>query len=129
ENPSLTCILDMNDNQPPVIKSLHDLIVAWVRHVEHVPRMHRHTLGARITESLLDAQMHVFRAQPLGNRLEKIEAAQASITLAKYTLRVLVDIKALPVKKMAHLASLLVPIEKQLSGWKKQVVKDASLSA
>jgi hypothetical protein len=97
--------------------------------VEHVPRMHRHTLGARITESLLDAQMHVFRAQPLGNRLEKIEAAQASITLAKYTLRVLVDIKALPVKKMAHLASLLVPIEKQLSGWKKQVVKDASLSA
>ena len=119
----------MNDNQPPVIKALHDLIVAWVRHVEHVPRMHRHTLGARITESLLDAQMHVFHAQPVGKRLERIEASQACVQLAKYTLRVLVDIKALPVKKMAHLASLLVPIEKQLSGWKKQVLKDASLRA
>jgi len=119
----------MNDNQPPVIKAIHDLIVAWVRHVEHVPRMHRHTLGARITESLLDAQMHVFHAQPLDDRLQRIEAAQASISLAKYTLRVLVDIKALPVKKMAHFASLLIPIEKQLTGWKNQVLKDASLSA
>ena len=91
--------------------------------------VHRHTLGARITESLLDAQMHVFHAQPMANRLEKIEAAQASVQLAKYTLRVLVDIKALPVKKMAHLASLLVPIEKQLAGWKKQVLKDAPLNA
>jgi hypothetical protein len=62
-------------------------------------------------------------------RLQRIEAAQASIIFAKYTLRVLVDIKALPVKKMAHLASLLVPIEKQLAGWKKQVCRDGSVNS
>lgn len=59
------------------------------------PCMHRHTLGARVTESLLDAQMHVFHAQPLDGRLQRIEAAQASISLKNYTLRVLVDIQAL----------------------------------
>jgi hypothetical protein len=44
---------------PPVVKSLHDLIVAWVQHVDHIPRVHKHTLAARATDALLDAQQHI----------------------------------------------------------------------
>ena len=27
----------MTDEAPPVVKAMHDLILAWVRQVEHVP--------------------------------------------------------------------------------------------
>ena len=113
----------MNSEAPPVVKAMHDLILTWVRHVEHLPRLHRYTLGSRVTESFLNAQQSILSGRPSENRLKAIQGAQADLEMAKYTLRVLVDIKALPVKKMAHLAGLLVPVEKQLGGWEKQVLK------
>ena len=66
----------MNDNLPPVIKALHDLIVAWVRQVEHVPCMHRHTLGARIIEALLDAQVGKDRGRPGERKPREIHLAR-----------------------------------------------------
>ena len=113
----------MNRETPPVVKAMHDLILAWVRQVEHVPRLHRYTLGSRVTECLLNAQQSILSGRVSENRLKAIQSAQADLEIAKYTLRVLVDIKALPVKKLAHLAGLLVPVEKQLGGWEKQVRK------
>ncbi len=113
----------MNRETPPVVKAMHDLILAWVRQVEHVPRLHRYTLGSRVTECLLNAQKSILSGRVSENRLKAIQSAQADLEMAKYTLRVLVDIKALPVKKLAHLAGLLVPVEKQLGGWEKQVLK------
>ena len=113
----------MNREAPPVVKAMHDLILAWVRQVDHVPRLHRYTLGSRVTECLLNAQQSILSGRVSENRLKAIQGAQADLEMAKYTLRVLVDIKALPVKKLAYLAGLLVPVEKQLGGWEKQVRK------
>ena len=113
----------MNRETPPVVKAMHDLILVWVRQVEHVPRLHRYTLGSRVTECLLNAQQSILSGRLSENRLKAIQGAQVDLEMAKYTLRVLVDIKALPVKKLAHLAGLLVPVEKQLGGWEKQVRK------
>ena len=113
----------MTDEAPPVVKAMHDLILAWVRQVEHVPRLHRYTLGSRVTECLLSAQQRILSGRVSENRLMAIQGAQADLEMAKYTLRVLVDIKALSVKIMAHLAGLLVPVEKQLGGWAKQVLR------
>ena len=119
----------MTHEAPPVVKAMHDLILAWVRQVEHVPRLHRYTLGSRVTECLLNAQQSILSGRVSENRLMAIQGAQADLEMAKYTLRVLVDIKALSVKKMAHLAGLLVPVEKQLGGWEKQVLRAEASSA
>jgi hypothetical protein len=119
----------MNREVPPVVKAMHDLILAWVRQVEQVPRLHRYTLGSRVTECLLNAQQSILSGRVSENRLKAIQVAQADLEMAKYTLRVLVDIKALSVKKLAHLAGLLVPVEKQLAGREKQVLRVESQGA
>ena len=106
---------------PPVVKSLHDLILAWVQHVDHIPRVHKHTLAARATDALLDAQQHILDGRIASKRYESIQLARARMDFARYIWRILVDIRAMPVKKMAHLSRLAVPIDKQLSGWEKSV--------
>jgi len=91
----------------------------WHGFFPHFPKDSRHTLGAKIDFSLLDATELIIRAS-YSNKVEKLislKRASFKIDLLKFFLQVAWEIKSLDNKRYIFLSEKVNDAGKMLGGW------------
>jgi len=102
----------------PVYRDVYALILKVYEYTREFPREYRYTLGQDLKRDSMVLVRSIYRANKAREKREFLEAFLDDFELLKLELRVCVDMKILSMKKQAELATLMVSIGKQVTGWR-----------
>ena len=106
-----------------LIQDLVSIYKLWHEFLLHFPKDSRHTLGAKIDSSLLEATELIIRAS-YSDKTEKLislKRASFKIDLLKFFLQVAWEIKSLDDKRYIKISEKLNEVGKMLGGWIKSL--------
>ncbi|MFH1145362.1 MAG: four helix bundle protein [bacterium] len=121
------------DNAPPPISFTDQLPILekavgaykqWHGYFQHLPRLTRYSLGAKIDTLFTDVIELILNAGYATKDKKELLVSQASVKLdaLKFFLRVAWELKALDHHRFQVIGSLTVEIGKMLGGWRKQLL-------
>lgn len=113
----------MQYNQLPVFKAAYDLLLDVFNSGQTMKREYRYTLGEELKKEMMKLMMCVYRANMSRNKEPHIMEARECIEVVKLQVRLLHDLKQLPVKNLAKMTLNYEAISKQLVAWHKSVNK------
>ncbi|MCD8184877.1 MAG: four helix bundle protein [Bacteroides sp.] len=106
-------------NQLPVYKATYDLLLFAYQAVKDVQRDYRYTLGETLKKDLITILTLIYRANTTRQKVETITEAREKLVAVKLQLRLLHDLKQLPLKAYANASLMTESISKQLASWQK----------
>jgi hypothetical protein len=109
----------MEFNELPVYRATYDLLVYVNKTSCHIRRLYRYTVWQDICTGLYDILTLIYRANGSYTKSELLTQACDHITRVKIHLRLLCDMKELPVKHYAFASEKAVSVSKQLTAWRK----------
>jgi hypothetical protein len=97
----------------------------WHIFLAELPKLHRHTLGAKIDNALIETLESVSAAVFLSGKekLPYVRYALRKVDATKLLLMVLWETKSLDTKKYIELSEALDDVGKMLGGWHGQLSK------
>ena len=103
----------------PVYKACYDLLLYVMGWSANIQRELRYTVGEDLKRSLVSITVCIYRANANtgDKRRQHIEEALDHMAEVKVYLRLLHDLRQLPLKQTAQTASLVALLERQLGGW------------
>lgn len=99
--------------------------LVWFEQYKKIPKLHRHTLGARVDAILIECIEMINAAAflPRPEKLPYIKIAMRKVDTLKVLLLVLWEIKSLDNKKYITVSLHIEEISKMLGGWHGQLMK------
>ncbi|WP_414563107.1 MULTISPECIES: diversity-generating retroelement protein Avd [unclassified Anabaena] len=112
----------------PIIQKTYDLIKWYVPIINRLPRIHKFTLGDRMTNELYDLLEGLLTARYHQEKLNLLEPLKTIIDILKYQTRILFDFNLIPVYRYEYASKLINEIGLDLGGWIKQQSNYQNLS-
>ena len=109
----------MQYNQLPVFKASYDLLIQVFKSSQNMKREYRYTLGEELKKEMMALMMCIYRANVHNEKIKHITEAREHIEVVKLQVRLLHDLKQLPLKNMAIITLHYGIISKQLAAWYK----------
>ncbi len=111
----------MQYTQLPVYKACYDLLLEVFQSSQTMRREYRYTLGEELKKEMMRLMMCVYRANLTRDKEPHILKAREHIEVVKLMVRLLHDLRQMPVKNMAKITLNHDAISKQLAAWHKSV--------
>jgi hypothetical protein len=107
----------------PIITKTYELYRALHELQKGIPKMERYSLWSRVEATALQMLEGFVHAGylPLEQRAQKLTGLAAEVDMLRMFIRLAVDIKVLPLKKVVPLQERLDEIGRMLGGWIKSV--------
>nr|BFD69178.1 hypothetical protein HAGR004_42000 [Bdellovibrio sp. HAGR004]BFD69188.1 hypothetical protein HAGR004_42100 [Bdellovibrio sp. HAGR004] len=101
----------------PVFRTLYDLIIEFERAHAQFPKIHKYSVGKRLSTSLLMALEDVTEAIVAEDRREQaLVSAIVRLEKSRILIRISHDLKAIDTKRYARFAQLIVSALAQVGG-------------
>lgn len=113
----------------PVFKDAYDLLLRVFEAGRTLPREFRYTIGEDLKKVMLTMLLGIFRANRTRDKRGDVSACREHIETVKIYLRILHDLKQLPLKKYVVLAERCEAVSKQLAAWDKYLSRSAARGA
>ncbi len=112
----------------PLLQKVKTLYILWFSYYQHIPKLHRHSLGGRIDELFVEVIESVSVASFLqkDEKLTWVRIAIRKIDTIKVLLMVLWEAKSVDNKKYIAISVQIEEIGKMLGGWSGQIEKQNS---
>ncbi|MCA9358115.1 four helix bundle protein [Candidatus Kaiserbacteria bacterium] len=108
-------------NNLPVYKESYDLIEELFRYVKEFNREYKYTLGERVKTEMIALVIDIYRANSsIEKRGEHIKSARERVEVIRLLLRLLRDLRQLPLEKFVSLNVKIESVSRQLTGWLKK---------
>ena len=105
-------------NNLPVYKESYDLLLGFFQVAKQFNREYKFTLGEQVKEEIIALVLDVYRANSVRtDRLKHIQSARERVEVIRLLLRLLRDLRQLPLDKFVVLNTRLESISRQLTGW------------
>lgn len=112
-------------NQLPVYKAAYDLLLEVFLTSQTMKRDYRYSLGEELKKEMMQMMICVYRANATRQKEKHIAQAREHIETVKLQIRLLHDLKQLPLRNMAKFTLQYESISKQLAAWHKSLNKNA----
>ncbi len=109
----------MKYDQLPVYKATYELLLDVYISGQNMSREYRYTLGEEIKKGICRLTTCIYRANLTQNKTPHITEAREITETVKLQIRLLHDLRQLPVARMARVNLRLESISKQLAAWHK----------
>lgn len=103
----------------PVFKATYDLLLKLYGLSQHWSRDIKFTLGENLKKNIMDILDCIYRANTMRDKMESINDARQKMVAVKLQIRILHDLKQMPIKQYAQLCEMTESISKQLASWAK----------
>lgn len=113
----------------PVFKDAYDLLLRVFSVGRTLPREFRYTIGEDLKKTLLAMLLGIFRANRSRDKRRDVTACREHIETVKIYVRILHDLKQLPLKQYVMLAERCESVSKQLAAWDKYLARTAAAAA
>lgn len=107
----------------PVFKTTYDLLLLMFRIGKNLQREYRYTLGENVKNELVKLLVCIYHANNDTEKILHIQNAQQCVVIIKLQIRLLTDLKQIPLKQYTAMAESVASISKQLAAWLKYVSK------
>lgn len=107
----------------PVFKAAYDLLLLMFNTGKNLQREYRFTLGENVKNELIKLLVCIYHANSSADKAPHILRAQECVVVIKLQIRLLTDLKQVPMKQYMGMAELIASISKQLASWLKYVSK------
>ncbi len=104
----------------PIIQKTYDLIKWYIPILTRLPKIHKFTLGDRMTNQLYDLLEGLLTARYRQEKLSVLEPLKSIIDILKYQTRILFDFDLIPIHRYEYAGKLINEIGMDLGGWIKQ---------
>lgn len=108
-----------NYDNLPVYKATYDLLLTVFKTGQHWSRDIKFTLGEELKKGLLALMVDIYKANTVVDKTEYLDRARTAIAAAKIQIRLLFDLKQMPLKQYAHISEMAESVSKQLAAWDK----------
>jgi len=102
----------------PVYKDVYRLILTIFEYTKDFSREYKYTLGQDLKRDSIVLVRSIYRANKAQSKTEYLEAFLDDFEVLKLEVRLCVDLKILPIRKQAELATLMDGIGRQITGWR-----------
>ena len=106
-------------NELPVFKASYDLILQVFKSSQTMKREYRYSLGEELKKEIVALIMCIYRANLTHDKEPHIMSARERIETVKLQIRLLHDLKQIPLRNMAIITLQYETISKQLAAWHK----------
>jgi hypothetical protein len=107
----------------PVFKASYDLVLEVFTWSQHMKREYRYSLGEEVKKELVKLIMSVYRANVTKDKEPHIRAARENIEMVRLQIRLLRDLRQVPIKNVVKVNLHIDEISKQLAAWHRSVEK------
>lgn len=105
--------------QLPVFKASYDLLLDVFKSSQTMKREYRYSLGEELKKEMMGLMMCIYCANLTRDKEAYLLRAREHIEIVKLQVRLLHDLRQLPVKNMARITLQYEVISKQLAAWYK----------
>jgi len=109
----------------PVVLRLYDLILWTMNHTARFPRHHRHSLGMRIEDTLLDLLEVLIEARYQRQNASTLDRANVLLERFRFQMRLAKDLKVLALNSFEFQAKSVDEIGRMIGGWRKHAAGQA----
>lgn len=109
----------MKYDQLPVYKSAYDLLLEIFHASQTMKREYRYSLGEEVKKRMVEMMTCIWRANVSRNKEPHILLAREHVEVIRLQLRLLHDLRQLPMRNMASTSLKMESISKQLAAWHK----------
>lgn len=103
-----------------VIQKTYDCIKWYVPIIERLPKIHKFTLGDRITNQLYDLLEGLIKAKYAKDKLPQLESLNTQLDILRYQTRMLLDFNKMSIERYEYAIKLIDEIGTELGGWIKK---------
>ena len=103
----------------PIYKAGYDLVLEVFRAGKDLPKEYKYTVGERMKADALEVMTLLFRANVLRDRYGVLQTARERCENIRLCIRLLHDLRQMPLKKLVALNEKMEDVLRQLSGWQK----------
>ena len=107
----------MKNAEPPLFTKMYDITRWLLERVEGFPRVHRVTIGQRVSECALIILEDLTRAQFRKKKRELLMGCNERLDTLRVLLRLAVDTKALSFRQYEFITGELQEAGRMLGGW------------
>ncbi len=114
----------MKYDQLPVFKEAYDLTLQVYLSSQTMKREYKYTLGEKLKDEVGELQLAIYRASTRADKLPHIIQARETLESIRLKIRLMRDLKQLPMNNMARLVAGVESVSKQLTNWHRKLIKD-----
>lgn len=110
-----------NNSDIPILAKLGEAYKSWHLYIQHVPKITRFTLGAKINNLFTECIDLALLAshQPREKKAETIELLNNTFDSLKFFLKLLWEVKAINTNVFTQISTQLAEIGRMIGGWMK----------
>ncbi len=112
-------------NELPVYRDTYNLMIEVYQVTNKFAHEYKYSLGQDMKRDVLSLFRNLYRANRSSAKQAHLEDFLSDFELLKVEMRLCVDLKLLPIKKMAQMSKLTDAIGKQVTAWRNRT-KNAS---
>ena len=113
-------------NELPVYRDTYNLMVEVYQVTSRFSHEFKYSLGQDMKRDVLSLFRNLYRANRSSVKHVYLEDFLSDFELLKVEMRLCVDLKLLPIKKMAQLSKLTDAIGKQVTAWRNRTMNNSS---
>ncbi len=113
-------------NELPVYRDTYSLMVEVYQVTNKFSHEYKYSLGQDMKRDVLSLFRNLYRANRSIVKQEHLDAFLSDFELLKVEMRLCVDLKLLPVKRMARMSMLTDGIGKQVTAWRNKAKSTSS---
>ena len=102
----------------PIYRDSYNLLLAIFQATSKFSHEYKYSLGQDMKRDALCLFRNLYRANKAKDKVESLEDFMADFELLKLEIRMCVDLKLLPLKKMAEISLLTDAIGRQVTSWR-----------
>jgi len=109
----------------PVFKAAYDLLVEVHLMNINLTREYRHTVGEKLRNELIDLMVDIYKANTTDDcdKERNLRLVSEHIVVVKIYMRLLHDLKQIPIKRFVALSEKTENVSKQTTAWRKSTVE------
>lgn len=109
----------------PVFKAAYDLLIDVHRMNIDLTREYRHTVGEKLRNELIDLMVAIYKANTTDDRDKErnLRSVSEHIVVVKIYMRLLHDLKQIPIKRFVALNEKTENVSRQTTAWRKSTVE------
>ena len=102
----------------PVYRDTYNLLIEVYQVTNRFAHEYKYSLGQDMKRDALSLFRNLYRANKSNAKAEHLESFLNDFELLKLEMRLCVDLKLLPIKKMAQLSRIMDAVGRQVTAWR-----------
>jgi len=102
-----------------VYKTSYDLLLDIFNFSKNMDREYKYTIGENLKKETTELITNIYRANCSLSKKDLIQTARENIEVVRLYLRLIKDLKQIPLSKFVNINELVESVSKQLSFWQK----------